>query len=115
MAVVGVQFPAVSNGKVLLHRKKLSVLQPSVEKYLTVMIHIVWDLFSSHYLWPFQGCSCLCKQNLTINVAVFTSCAPTCNMLSDTKADVHNDNKGVYHLDFDVKNALIIPIGVELL
>lgn len=54
-------------------------------------------------------------QKLTINVAVFTSCAPTCDMLSDTKADVHNNNKGTYHLKFDVKNAWIIPVGVELL
>lgn len=69
------------------------------------MIHIVCDLFSSHYLWPCQECSYLCMQKLTINVAVFTSCAPTCDMLSDTKADVHNNNKGAYHLEFDVKNA----------
>lgn len=34
-AVVEVQFSVVSNGKVLLHRKKLPALQPSVEKYLT--------------------------------------------------------------------------------
>lgn len=79
------------------------------------MIHIVWDLFSSHYLWPFQECSCLCKQNLTINVALFTSCAPTCNVLSDTKPDVHNNNKGVYHLESDAKNALIILVGVAFL
>lgn len=113
-AVVGAQLPVVSNGKIPLHRKKLSVLQPSVGKYLTVMIHIFWDLFSSHYLWPFQECSCSCKQNLTISVVLFTSCAPKCKVLSDTKTDVYN-NKGVYHLELIVKKVLIILLGVELL
>lgn len=90
------------------------VLQPSVVRYLTVMTHIVWDLFSSQYPWPSQEYFCLCKQNLTINLALFTCYAPTCNVLSDTKTDVHN-NKGIYHLEFDVKNALLILVGVELL
>lgn len=110
---VGVQFPVVSNSKVLLRRKK-RCLQPSVEK-----ISHCYDTYDLGFVFlslpvAFSRIFLFVQAEFNHQYALFASCAPMCKVLNDTKPDVHN-NKGIYHLEFDVKNALIILVGVEFL